>query len=63
MVELVHDDVIIKIRCGFSGEVLRIKGLNRHKQVVDAVRLIAADKHFTEVCILQHRTESIKTLF
>ena len=62
MVELVHDDVIIKLRCGFCGEVLRVESLNRNKQVVDAVRLIAAHKHLTEVGILQHSPEGVQAL-
>ena len=62
MVELVNNDIVIKIRRGFRGEILRVEGLNRHEQIINAVRLVAADKHFAEVSILQHRTKGIKAL-
>ena len=52
MVELVYDDVVIIIRISFCCEVLRIEGLNRNEQILNAVRLVAADKHFTKVGIL-----------
>ena len=41
---------------------MRIKGLNRYEQIVDIVRLIAADKHLAEVRIFQNGTEGIKAL-
>ena len=59
MVELVHDDIVIEIRCGFRGEILRIEGLNRHEQIVDTIRLVATDKHFAKVGIFEYRTEGI----
>ena len=62
MVELVHDDVIIKLRCGFCSEVLRVESLNRNKQIIDTLRLIAAHKHLTEVCILQNSPEGVHAL-
>ena len=62
MVELVHDDIVIEIRQGFRGEILRVEGLNRHEQIINAVRLVATDKHFAEVSILEYRTEGIKAL-
>ena len=62
MVEFVHDNIIIEIRRCLFREVLRIEGLNRHKKIFDTIRLAAADKHFTEIGILQHRAEGIKAL-
>ena len=62
VVELVHDDVIVKIgRCLFR-EVLRIEGLNGDKQIVDAFRLIAAHKQLSEVRVLDYSPEGIQTL-
>ena len=63
MVEFVHDDVIIKIRQGFCGKILRIEGLDGDKEIVNAVWLIAAHKHLTEISILQHRPEGVQALF
>ena len=62
MVKLVHDDVIIKLRCRLCRKILRIEGLDRNKEIVDAVRLIAAHKHLTEVGILQHSPEGVHAL-
>ena len=62
MVELVHNDVIVKIRRGFARKILRIECLNGEKQVVDAFRLVAADKQLFEVRVLEHRAEGIQAL-
>ena len=62
MVELIHNDVIIKLRCCLFGERLRVESLNRNKQIVDTLRPVVTDKHFSKVCILQHSTESIHAL-
>ena len=62
MVELIHDDVIVELwRCLFR-EVLRVKGLNGDKQIVNAFRLIAAHKHLSEVRVLEYSSEGIQTL-
>ena len=62
MVEFIHNDVIIKLRCCFGCEILRVKGLNGNKQIVDAFRPIAAHKHLPEVGVLEYSTEGIQTL-
>ena len=62
VVELVHNDVIVKIRRGFARKILRIERLNGEKQMVDAFRLIAADEQLAEVRVLEHRAESIQAL-
>ena len=62
MVKLVHDDVIIKLRRSFCGEVLRVESLNRNKQIIDTLRLVTAHKHLTEVGILQHSPEGVHAL-
>ena len=62
MVELVHNDVIVEIRCRFGGKLLRIEGLDGNKQMVDAVGFVAAHIQLTEVGILQHRPEGVQAL-
>ena len=62
VVELVHNDVIVKIRRGFARKILRIECLNGEKQVVDAFRLIAADKQLAEVRVLEHRAKGVQAL-
>ena len=62
MVEFIHNDVIIKLRCCFGCEILRVKGLNGNKQIVDAFRPIAAHKHLPEVGVLEHGAEGVQTL-
>ena len=62
MVEFVHDDVIVEIRRCLFREALRIEGLNGDKQIIDAFRLVAAHKHFSEVCVLEYSPEGIQTL-
>lgn len=62
MVELIHNDIIIKLRCCFGCEILRVKGLDRNKQIVDAVRLVVTHEHLPEVGVLEYSTESIQTL-
>ena len=37
MVELVHNNVVIKIRGGLGSKILGVKGLNREKQVIDTL--------------------------
>lgn len=63
MVEFVHDDVIVKIGTRLFREALRVEGLDGQEQVVDALRLIAAHKHLTEIGVLEHRAEGIQALF
>ena len=62
VVELVHNDVIVKIRRGFARKILRIECLNGEKQVVDAFRLVAAEEQLSEVRVLEHRAEGIQAL-
>ena len=62
MVELIHNDVIIKLWCCFGCEILRVKGLDGNKQIVDAVRLVVTHEHLPEVGVLEYSTESIQTL-
>ena len=62
MVEFIHNDVIIKYRCCFGYEILRVKGLDGNKQIVDAVRLVATHEHLSEVGVLEYSTEGIQTL-
>ena len=62
MVELVHDDIVVKIGGRLFREALGIEGLNGQKQVVDALRLIAAHKHLTEIGVLEHRAEGVQAL-
>ena len=62
MMELVYNDVIVKIRCRFGGKLLRIEGLDGNKQMVDAVGFVAANIQLAEIGILQHRPEGVQTL-
>ena len=62
MVELVHDNVIVKIGGRLFRKALGIEGLNGQKQVVDALRLIAAHKHLTEIGVLEYRAEGVQAL-
>ena len=62
MMELVHNDVIVEIRCRFGGKLLRIEGLDGNKQMVDAVGFVAAHIQFAEIGILQHRPEGVQAL-
>ena len=62
MVELVHDDIIVKIGGRLFREALGIEVLNGQKQVIDALRLIAAHKHLTEIGVLEHRAEGVQAL-
>ena len=60
--ELVHNDVIVKICCRFGGKLLRIEGLDGNKQMVDAVGFVAAHIQLAEIGILQHRPEGVQAL-
>ena len=62
MVEFVHDDVIVKIGTRLFCEALRVECLDGQKQVVDALRLIAAHKQLTKVCVLEHSAEGVQAL-
>ena len=62
MMELVYNDVIVKIRCRFSGKLLRIEGLDGNKQMVDAVGFVAAHIQLAEIGILQYRPEGVQAL-
>lgn len=42
MMELVHNDVIVKICCRFGGKLLRIEGLDGNKQMINAVGSVTA---------------------
>lgn len=37
VMKLIHHGVVVKIRGGLSSEILRVEGLNRQKQVVNAL--------------------------
>ena len=37
MVELVHNNAVIKIRGDLGSKILGVKGLNREKQVIDTL--------------------------
>ena len=63
MVELVHNNIIIKIPRCFLGKALRVESLNGYKKIVYAFRFIAAYKHFAKVCIFQYCTKGVHTLF
>ena len=62
MVELVHNNVIIEFWRGLCGKVLRIEGLDRDKQIVDALGLIAAHKHLSKVGIFENSSERAHAL-
>ena len=62
MVEFVHYDVVIIIRRKAIIQGLGIYRLHRNEQIVQAGRLIAANKQFTEVWILQNALECIPAL-
>ena len=62
MVEFVHDDVIVELRCSFCCEILRIESLDRDKQIVDTFRLVAAYKHFAKVSIFENSSERVHAL-
>ena len=62
MVELVYNDVVIKIRGSLGGEILGVEGLNGKKQVVNALWPVAAHKQLPEVGVLQNRSEGIQAL-
>ena len=62
MMELVYNDVIVKICCRFGGKLLRIEGLDGNKQMVDAVGFVVANIQLAEIGILQYRTEGVQTL-
>ena len=62
MVEFVHDDVIVELRCSFCCEILRIESLDRDKQIVDTFRLVAAYKHFAKVGIFENGPERVHAL-
>ena len=63
MVELVHNNIIIKIPRCFFGKALRVEGLNGYKKIVYAFRFIAAYKHLPKVCIFQYCAKGVHTLF
>ena len=62
MVELVYNNVIVKICCRFGGKLLRIEGLDGNKQMVDAVGFVAAHIQLAEIGILQYRPEGVQAL-
>ena len=62
MVELVHHDVVVKIRSGFGGEILGVEGLDRQKQVVNALWPVAAHKQLSEIGVLQDCSEGVQAL-
>ena len=62
MMELVYNDVIVKIRCRFSGKLLRIEGLDGNKQMINAVGSVTAHIQFTEIGIFQYRPEGVQAL-
>ena len=62
MVEFIHDDVVVKIGTRLFREALRVEGLDGQKQVVDALRLIVANKQLTKVCVLEHSAEGVQAL-
>ena len=62
MVELVYNDVIVKICCRFGGKLLRIEGLDGNKQMINAVGSVTAHIQLAEIGILQHRPEGVQAL-
>ena len=62
MVELVHHDVVVKIRGSLGGEVLGIEGLNGQEQVVNALWPVVAHKQLPQIGVLQNRPESVQAL-
>ena len=62
MMELVYNDVIVKICCRFGGKLLRIEGLDGNKQMINAVGSVTAHIQFTEIGILQYRPEGVQAL-
>ena len=62
VVELVHHDVVVKIRCGLGGEILRVEGLNGQKQVANTLRPVAAHKQLAEIGVLQDCSEGVQAL-
>ena len=62
MMELVYNDVIVKICCRFGGKLLRIEGLDGNKQMINAVGFVAAYIQFAEIGILQHCPEGVQAL-
>ena len=59
MMELVYNDVIVKIRCRFGSKLLRIEGLDGNKQMVDAVGFVVANIQLAEIGIFQYRPEGV----
>ena len=62
MMELVYNDVIVKICCRFGGKLLRIEGLDGNKQMINAVGSVTAHIQFTEIGIFQYRPEGVQAL-
>ena len=57
--ELVHNDVVIKVRGSLGGEILRVEGLNGKKQVVDTLRPVITHEQLSEIGVLQNSTECV----
>ena len=62
MMEFVYDNVVVEVRRRFLRKGLGVEGLDRHEQMVDTLRPIAADEHGAKVRILQHGAEGDKAL-
>ena len=62
MVELVYNDVIVKICCRFGGKLLRIEGLDGNKQMINAAGSVTAHIQLAEIGILQYRPEGVQAL-
>ncbi|MPM53494.1 hypothetical protein SDC9_100262 [bioreactor metagenome] len=60
--ELINDDVIIKITGGLLLPVLRVEGLDRHKQMVEVFRPISTDKELPKVRVPQYTAEAAEAL-
>ena len=62
MVEFVHNNIIVKIRCSLCSKILRIERLNRDKQMINIIWPVVSYEQFSEICILQHSSEGIHAL-
>ena len=63
VVELIHADIIVVIRCRPLGQFCRIKGLDTDKKMLNVCRLSAIHIEFTKVEIVQNLLECLDALF
>ena len=60
--ELIHNDVVVKIRNSLGGKILRVEGLNGQKQLVNTLGFAVTHKQPPEVSVLQNGPEGVQAL-